>query len=107
MRIPEAVCVMGQWVEVTYHDEILYGDNECDGIYCSSRCEIKIHKELKWDRMKQILIHELTHCVFDICGLDEILSPKQQEAVCKAMERSFGNMLNFNNEYVRWIEIKE
>lgn len=45
----------------------------------------------------RVLVHEMTHAGLAESGLDELLDPKMVEAICCAMEQTFGPLLK---EYI-------
>ena len=51
-----------------------------------------------------VLIHELTHAGFDVSGIGELFTAKQEEAICKLNEMIFAHLftINQNNEHIKW-----
>lgn len=110
MRIPVKICVLGEWIPIIYQDYLEAEDGTvCDGYFDTSNCEIRLNSTLPIQRIKQVLIHELTHAIMDITGLSDILTDEQEEAVCKANERSFGNLMSFDTRgrLIRWKNVED
>lgn len=62
-------------------------DGEDDiGHYDPNEKTIYLWSGLGPEAEKRVLLHEATHAVLDICGLDGVLGATHEEAVCVAME---------------------
>ena len=85
-ELPEKFMVLGQKIKVEYVDNLVVEGERCEGgCYVSERV-IKIDASLINDtgRLLRVIRHEVMHMRIGLCGLSEILDPK--EAICVLME---------------------
>lgn len=76
----------------------IYPDDSVEetwGWYSPMEYTIYLYSGLEAEAYKRVLIHELTHALFNMTGLHNCLKDKHEEAACDAME----NMLElFQNK---------
>jgi Zn-dependent peptidase ImmA (M78 family) len=61
-------------------------DKNLQGLYDVSTNTIYLSTSLNQETSRRVLLHEATHAVLSIAGLESLLKNKQEEAVCTAME---------------------
>jgi beta-lactamase regulating signal transducer with metallopeptidase domain len=68
------------------------GDPEVVGLFCPSSMRIYLAKELKEKQRKLVLIHEATHCMHYITGIDQTLEPALIEVLCQTNAALFDDL---------------
>lgn len=107
MKKPIAIEIApGRWVNIAYK-EVTKGDAEGEYFYDEGEFQIELKKSLRGHASLSALIHELTHAGFDVAGLTELFTLKQEEAICKLNEMIFTHLirLDLNNKHIRWADV--
>jgi hypothetical protein len=73
------VRILGEQITVEYD-----GEMEDYGHFILESRTIKLKPDQ--DREDQTVLHELIHAALRISGLDEVLGPESEEAVCRCLE---------------------
>ena len=95
MTIPDTISVMGQRVKIVVKDELTDSDgSELYGHIDKDKMVIELSKKQTSQQMVRTLLHEVIHCCLFIGGLSEILSKRQEEAVCRCLEHGLGPLVN-------------
>lgn len=81
--------------------EFADSDEEVWGWFCPIERRIYIYSGLEEASFKRVLLHELTHVLFAISGLTNVIDDKMEEAICDLNE----NMLDLfsNKEFLKEI----
>jgi len=61
-------------------------DTEILGYFSGASQTIYINNTLTGIRYKEALYHELMHAILSFSGVNQLLDPKQEEAICTAAE---------------------
>ena len=99
MSLPDKVKIGGIDYDISLigPDNKQLEDGECWGIIDHENCEILISKELKKDKQKEILVHEILHGIVDFVELEEEISDDYISRLSKIFYQVLkDNDLNFN-----------
>ncbi len=61
-------------------------DEKLFGFYSAETDTITIDEKLEGLALKKTLLHEAIHASLGLSGLAEVLTPQQEEAVCRCVE---------------------
>lgn len=110
MRVPVMVPVGGRKIKIRYlkslpgpSKDLVFGE------FCSSGTEIRINKAAHTNSQElfKTLFHELTHAVFKISGLENIIPLNKEEAVVSAIENLMAPLYAFSpSAKIKYREIR-
>lgn len=83
-KLPKIVKVLGKPFKVEQHGPEDMDGNEGD--CCKMTSTIRISSERTLEQQIDILNHEIFHAWLGLTGLSELLTKKQEEALCEAFE---------------------
>ena len=91
--VPKTLSILGQTIDIVQisMSEDSHGEADLDNH------RIVLNEKYK-DTNKVTLIHELIHAAIGISGISEILTKKQEEAICRCLEYALLDYIKFDGE---------
>jgi Zn-dependent peptidase ImmA (M78 family) len=82
-RFPSSITILGRKYKIKQGNNLIYNGQPCLGLCDNNSRIIYLEKAQDEQTKKETLIHEATHAVLFITGIDQKLSESENEIYCQ------------------------